>query len=281
MKDINIVLVNFLIKDDTLNAIASLVQDTASCPFSVQITVADNSRNQDGIKDALAENFPLVKYVDCGGNVGFGRGNNIGFQTTEARYYFALNSDVVIPDNSRTVERLIRFMDEHPKIGCAGPKLVNPDGTLQYTCFRFDLPSILIKPFKQINWDKKYSWIKKHADKLIMKDFNHHATMPVDWVLGAALIVRAEAVKQVGWFDERYFMYMEDCDWCHEFWARGWPVYYVHDIVIRHGLTRNSAKVPGVFRPLFKNRLARVHLISWLKYLWKWRGQHKYYAELS
>jgi GT2 family glycosyltransferase len=289
MKDINIVFVNYFMKADILEAVASVLKDIANCPYNIQITVADNSQNQDGIKEDLAAQFPpalrhsfgggeSVKYVDCGGNVGFGKGNTIGFKATPARYYFAFNPDTIVLENSRTIERIVKFMDDNPKIGCIGPKLLNSDWTLQYSCHRFDLPSILIKSFKQINFDKKYKWVKKHSDRLLMKDFDHNETMPVDWVTGAAMVVRQEVVDSIGWFDERYFMYLEDCDWCLTMWENGWPVYYVHDIIIMHKHARESAKVPGIFNALIKNKLARIHLVSWLKYLWKWRRHHKYYA---
>ncbi len=279
IKDIHIVLVNYFMKQAILNAIASIIKDIDSSNtfYLVQITVADNSQNKDNIKEELAAKFPTVKYVDCGGNVGFGKGNTIGFKSTPARYYFVLNPDTIIPENSRVIERLIKFMDEHPKIGCVGPKLLNTDGSLQYSCYRFDLQSMLVKPLKQINLDKKYPWIRKFTDRLLMKDFDHMATRPVDWVLGAAMLVRQEVITDIGWFDEGYFMYLEDSDWCRAMWNHGWPVYYVHDIIITHTYNRDSAKVPGIFKALFKNKLARIHLVSWLRYMWKWRKNFKYF----
>ncbi len=278
MKDIHIVFLNYLRKDDIMAALTSVFADILGCPYSVAITVADNSQNQDCIRETLQGRFPLVRYIDTGGNIGFGRGNTVGFKTEEARYYFALNPDTIIPANSHVIERIVKFMDEKRHVGGIGIKLVNMDDSLQYSCYRFDLPSILIKPLKHINFDNKYRWVKKHADKLEMKDFDHNSTRPVDWVLGAAMIVRKEVVDQIGWFDERYFMYLEDCDWCHRMWDAGWPVYYVHDIVIKHAHARDSAKVPGIFRALFKNKLARIHAVSWIKYVWKWRQSHTYYA---
>lgn len=281
MKDINIVFLNYFCKDDILDAIDSLVKDIENCLYAVQITVADNSENKDGIQTDLQKQFPQTVYVNTGGNVGFGRGNTLGFKAGEARYYFALNRDIIIPENAKTIERLIAYMDHHPKIGCIGPKLLNMDGTLQYSCYRFDLLSLMVKPFKQINWDLKYSWVRRFTNRLLMKDFDHNSTRPVDWVLGAAMIVRREVVDRIGWFDERYFMYLEDCDWCHTMWEAGWPVYYVHDIAILHRHARDSAKIPGIFKALFKNKLARIHMKSWLQYLWKWRGNYSYYAKLS
>lgn len=281
MKDLNITFLNFNCKEDILQAIDSVQKDLVNSVYDVQITVADNSRNSDKIKEDLERKFPLVKYVDSGGNVGFGKGNTNGFKATPARYYFALNRDTIIPPGSRVIDRMIAFMDAHPKIGCIGPKLVNMDGSLQYACYRFDFWSILIKPLKQINLDQRYRWVRKYTDRLLMKDFDHNKTRPVDWVLGAAMMVRKEVVDEIGWFDERYFMYLEDCDWCHTMWEHGWPVYYVHDILIQHRYARESAKVPGIVRALIKNKLARIHLVSWLKYMWKWRGNHRYYGSTS
>lgn len=278
MHDITIVFVNLMMKDDILNAVHSVIKDIANCPFQIQITVVDNSENKDNIHEALQQQFPQVKYIDAGGNIGFGKANTLGFQATLSRYYFALNRDTVIPENSQTIQRIIEFLDAHPKIGCIGPKLLNMDDSIQYSCYRFDLPSIIIKPLKQIQWDKKYDWVRRRAERLLMKDFDHNETRPVDWVLGAAMVVRQEVVDDIGWFDEQYFAYLEDADWCHAMWQKGWPVYYVHDIVIKHAHARESAKVPGIVKALIKNKTARIHLASWLKYVWKWKGKFKYYS---
>lgn len=277
MKDANIVFVNYFHKDDILAAVRSVVSDIAESPYDVQVTVADNSENQDDICEAIHDEFSAVRYIDCGGNVGFGKGNTLGFKATPARYYFALNRDTLIPAGTRAIERMIRFMDERPRIGCIGPKLLNPDGTVQDSCYRFDLTSILIKPLRHIAWDKEYRWVRRLTDTLLMKDFDREKTQPVDWVLGAAMMVRHQVAEQVGWFDERYFLYMEDADWCRTMWAHGWPVYYVHDIEIIHRYARESAKIPGL-RALFKNPLSRVHARSWLKFLWKWRTHFSRYA---
>lgn len=281
MKDINIVFLNFLSKDDILRAVDSVLQDMAGSSLDFQITITDNSENKDGVKEAIASRFKgndKVKFIDGNGNIGFGGGCNTGFKAVEAGYYCTLNPDTVIPENSHTIERIVKFMDENKKIGMMGPKLVNMDGSLQYSCYRFDFPSIFIKPFKQIHLDKKFRWARKLSDRLLMKDFDHNETRPVDWIMGSAMIARKEAVDEIGFFDDRYFMYMEDSDWCRAMWEGGWPVYYVHDIVIHHAHARESAKVPGVFKALFINKLARIHLQSWLKYLWKWKNNFRYYG---
>lgn len=281
MNDINIVYVNYRMKDDIVQSIRTVLDDVKDSEYKVAITVVDNSENNDGIHEALTASFPQVMYVDVGKNIGFGHANNIGMAKQPARYYFALNRDTLIPENSGTIVKLIQFMDNHPTIGCIGPKMLNLDGSLQYSCYRFDLNAILIKPFKQIHWDRKYDWVRKHTDHLLMQDFDHNTTRPVDWVLGAAMVVRHEVCEDTGIFDQRYFMYLEDCDWCHRMWLAGWPVYYVPNITIKHRHARESAKVPGILNALFKNKLARTHLWSWMKYLWKWKHDHKSYANIS
>ncbi len=278
MVDINIVTVNYLMKDDTLELLSSIFRDAQNAKFTYKITVVDNSQNRDKIKGELSRRFPEVNYIDPNENLGFGKANNLGFRSQEARYYFAINPDTLVEKNQNFIQKLIAFMDENPKIGCIGPKVLHFDNSLQYTCYNFDLPSIMVKPLRQLKLDKKFNKVKKLVDRLEMRDFDHNSTRAVDWVLGAAMVVRKEVVDQIGMFDEQFFMYFEDSDWCRRMWEAGWPVYYVHDIVIKHKHDRGSSKVPGVFTALIKNKLARIHLASWVKYLWKWRGNNKYYA---
>ncbi len=281
MFDLNIIIVNYKSKDDVSKLIPSVLTDLSNTDLDFQITVVDNSQNQDGIKEALSTFGDKIKYVDALANVGFGKGNNLGFRAVVTRYHFVLNPDTRIPAGGHTIAKMINFLDANPKIGALGPKLVYPDGTLQYSCYRFDRPSILVKPLRQMNWDKRYSLVRKYANRLEMKDFDHNQIIPVDWLLGAALMLRDTALREVGYFDDRYFMYLEDCDLCNKLWFHGWPVYYFPEAIIAHHYERASSAVPGTIMALVKNRLARAHLASWLKYLWKWRKFQKYYAKLS
>lgn len=280
MKDVNIVIVNCLMKDEILNNLESLFKDLENTTVDAQITIVDNSLNKDGIRDELKERFEQVLYLNPGSNIGFGKGNNFGFKETQARYYFALNPDIVFLNNSKTIERMVEFMDKNLQIACIGPKLINLDGSTQESCYRFDFPSMFVKPLRHIG-ESKLKFIKKNVDRLLMRDFDRNSTIPVDWVLGAALFARSEAIKKVGWFDDRYFMYLEDADLCQKMWKENLPVFYVHDIVLKHKHSRSSAKVPGVFKALVKNKLSRIHFVSWCKYLWKWKFDFKYYGKIS
>jgi GT2 family glycosyltransferase len=277
MIDVHIVLVNYFMAPDIIRAVESILSDLSGSSYTYALTVVDNSGNRDNLA-ALLKPFGTVRLIDAGQNIGFGRANTLGFVSERARYYLALNPDTNIPPRTKAIDRLISFMDKHPRVGCVGPKLVYPDGRLQYTTPRFDVRSILIKPLKHIKLDQKYRFLRRYADRLVMKDFDHEKTQPVDWVLGAAMMVRHEVTEQVGWFDPRYFMYFEDTDWCRSMWHHGWPVYYYPDVVIEHRYSRDSARVRGAIKAIFTNPLSRAHAKSWCMYLWKWRKEFRHHA---
>ena len=110
-----------------------------------------------------------------------------------------------------------------------------------------------------------------------MLDWDHNQTIPVDWVIGTGMMVRHDALQQVGLMDERYFMYFEDVDWCRRFWQYGWKIYYLADVKIVHYYSRDSAKSMGL-SSIF-NKLTRIHISSWLKYFFKYFGKEKPHAK--
>ncbi len=274
MFDINITIVNYNTKEDVERCLVSVLSEIANSNLIVNVTVIDNA-SSDNIVGMLYQKFPTVRCMANFENMGFGKAHNYGIKSNAAKYHFILNPDTRIGEGQNALRRLYDFMEANPKIGLVGPKLVYPDGSLQYSCYRF--PSFwhpIISRTKYGEW----SWLKKHHDKALMKDFNHDETIPVDWVMGSAMFARADALERVGLFDEQFWMYYEDSDLCRRLWEAGWPIYYVHDVVVEHAHGRGSAKVAGTVMALIKNKLARVHLLSWLKYMWKWRGNHKYYV---
>ncbi|MBT5262421.1 MAG: glycosyltransferase family 2 protein [Candidatus Magasanikbacteria bacterium] len=277
MKDISIVIVNYKMKDVLVACLRSLYRDITNSPLDVSVVVVDNN-SEDGLREVLLREFPTALCVELGNNPGFGAAQNCGMAATEATYYFALNPDTDFSSDTNIVDRLYAFMEEHPKIGMIGPKIQYPDGTLQYSCWRF--PTFFQPLFSRTSLGKKGRG-QRHAARYFMKEFDHGSTIPVDAVMGSALFVRGTAVKEVGNFDDRFFMYFEDIDWCRRFWEANWPVYYVHDIVLTHIHGRGSAKVPGLFTAVIKNKLARDHIRSWLLYMWKWRSNKKFYEAVS
>ena len=102
-----------------------------------------------------------------------------------------------------------------------------------------------------------------------MKDFDHEENRTVDWVMGSFMLVKSEVVEKIGFFDDRFFMYFEDCDWCRRAWLEGWEVHYLAKESVKHVHARESAqKTP--FISIITNPISRIHLKSWLKYFLKW-----------
>jgi GT2 family glycosyltransferase len=252
----------------------TLIPDIKSSGLNTKIIIVDNASSDD--IDSIGSLFPDVEILKQRGNEGFGKSHNRAMKTVpETQYFLILNPDTVFPPQQQILRRMYDFMESNPKVGICGPKLLYPDGSLQYSCCRF--PNFFQPLYSRTNLGKSPKGARENTH-FLMKDFDHNATVPVDWVIGSAMLVRKQAIDEVGMFDERFWMYAEDSDWCRSMWEKNWRVYYLHDVMLTHVHGRFSAKVPGVIMALLTNRYARVHLASWLKYFWKWRGTHKYYA---
>ncbi len=267
--DLAIIMVNYNMRDDILACLQTLKQDIAQTNLNIKVVVVDNG-STDNLGRVLTNQYPEVLFVPTGENLGYGKGNNVGFASVDATYYLVLNPDTKMVQ-PKTLERMYNWMEKNDQVGMFGPKLYYPDGTLQLSCFRF--PKFLDKPMRQL----KLEWIesvRKRIDFFMMKDFDHQTARPVDWLMGSALFIRKTTLDEVGGFDDNFFMYFEDCDLARRFWQHHWPVYYVPEIVIEHVHQRATTKSGGVIRSLFTSRLAREHMKSWLYYYKKWRGQH-------
>ncbi len=274
--DLNIVIVNWKAKDDIEKCLKSLFADLEGSGLNFVVQVVDNSGNSDGIKEMLQEKFPQVKYRDSGGNIGFGRAQNLGLKEVEAKYYLPLNPDVCFQAPFNTLEKLIFFLENRGEAGIVAPQLLNSDGSVQYSCYRF--PGVLDQMARRMNWGRKGGFFSKRINYYLMRDFDHSQSVPVDWVMGSFMLVRRELVREIGFFDDKFFMYFEDCDWCRRAWENNWQVFYYPEIKVIHGHRRETAE-DKPFRSLIKNSLARTHLKSWIRYFRKWGFRKKKFGK--
>ncbi|MDQ1681394.1 MAG: hypothetical protein QOI42_2253 [Frankiaceae bacterium] len=203
----------------------------AIAPYTFEVVVSDNA-STDGTVGWLRAECPDVRVVEMGGNVGFSRANNAAFAIAGGRYVVVLNPDTE-PDAS-ALALLIRYADEHPGSGMYAPHLVNTDGTDQRTARSFPTMSAavfgrrspLTKLWPANPWSRRY--LRSGAPA------TGTAAYDVDWVSGACMLVPASTLTTVGGFDERYFMYWEDADWCHRIWNAGLPVTVVPTARVVH-----------------------------------------------
>ncbi|MCX6784510.1 MAG: glycosyltransferase family 2 protein [Candidatus Komeilibacteria bacterium] len=272
MPKLSIIILNYKNKGLIKNLIQYLLEVSQAIPF--EIIVVDNN-SQDSIAADLEKRFanhlngsiePRLIFIQTGKNGGYAYGNNQGLKTAKGDYYLILNPDMAIFEDA--IKVLYNFMESHLKVGLAGPQLLNADKTIQDSCRRF--PDGLL-PLARRTIFGRTAWGKKWNNHFLMKDFDHQKNLPVDWLFGAALMVRAGAAREVGLLDDRYFLYMEDLDWCRRFWAKHWEVWYVAEAKLIHFHQRKSDDDLGAFG-IFK-KSGRIHVASWLKYFWKYLGK--------
>jgi len=238
---------------------------SANPNLQYEVIIVDNASG-DKVAEMVKDQFPEVKVIESSFNSGFAGGNNQGIEKAQGRYIHILNPDITVTPGS--LEAMVRFMDEHPDVGILAPQLLNPDKSIQYSCYRF--PSVMIPIYRRTPLGKTSSG-KKALEEYLMKDWDHEETKEVDWCLAASIMVRKKAIEQVGLLDERYFMYFEDCDWCRRFWQAGFKVVYFPTAKMVHYHVRQSADVPW-FLGLFQ-KISRIHITSAIKYFVKFRGK--------
>jgi len=272
MFDICVTIVNTKERDEIEKSLQSLYLDTKNSSLNFAVVIVDND-SKENIEE-LVSKFPNLQIIKNEKNFGFGYSHNQAMKKVMARYYFILNPNTLFPVGQNILKQLVDFMERNPKIGLVGPKILYPDNTLQYSSYRY--PSFFQPVYSRTSIGQTQHG-KKATDRYLMKDFDHEATIPVDWVMGSAMFYRREAYEKVGGFDERFFMYAEDSDLCRRNWEAGWSVYYLHAVNIIHTHGRASAKVRNPLFAILNNHFTRIHIFSWLKYFIKWRNNRRYY----
>lgn len=229
VSDLAIVIVNWNTRDMLRDCLTSLGGEQS---WSYHVIVVDNA-STDGSAEMVTREFPQVHLISNKENAGFARANNQGIQAGQGRYVLLLNSDTIVPTGA--LEQLIRFMDEHSKAGACGPRLLRPDGSPQPYAFGGDpTPGYLLaRGLNQLLFHR------------YLHDWATDKVQEVDWVTGACLLVRREAIDQVGLLDESIFMYFEDNDWCLRIRKAGWKVYYNPQAEIVHIGGQSLAQNPA------------------------------------
>ena len=228
-----------------------------------EIIVVDNNSN-DSIGEILNWQYKDVKFIQNEKNLGMGAGNNVGIRKTKGKYIAIINPDIIVFKD--VFIKMYEYMEKNKKAGIIGPQQLSPDKSIQYSCYRWHK---LLSPVYRRTPLEKFNFAKKDINRLLMKDFNHKETREVNWLLGSFCFCRAESLKQVGFFDERFFMYFEDTDLCRRFWNKNWSVVYFPEVKVIHNHARESAQV--AWYKFFTNSVTMYHIKSWIKYNIKWK----------
>lgn len=260
MTDLSVSVVSYRTPTLLLRCLDALDGERRGGQLALEVTVVENASG-DGSAELVAARFPWVTLIRNERNVGFGAAHNQVLRKLAARHVLILNSDAVPQPGALRI--LVDVLDHCPRVAVAGPRLRYPDGRVQPSRRRFPTLATLFMESTQL---QRFAPSNSVLQRYYVADRSDHDTQDVDWLVGACLAVRAEAIKQVGLFDERFFMYSEELDWCRRFRAAGWRIAYVPEAEVVH-LEGGSTRLDLGARD-------RQFQASKLRYAAKWHGRN-------
>ncbi len=226
--DLSIIIVSYNTKEFVKKCIESIYETVNDVSF--EVIIVDNASTDGTKEEAQNLKYPDYTYIQNSKNLGFSKANNIGIKKATGKYILFLNPDIEL--HSKTLDGMVKFMDEHKDAGAATCKLVTPNGKIDDATHRgFPTPWNSFTHFSGLA--KLFGKTKLFGGyNLRYMDFSK--THQIDALAGAFMIVRREAGVEVGWWDEDYFFYGEDIDFCYKLKQKGWKIYYVPELSAFH-----------------------------------------------
>jgi hypothetical protein len=285
--DLSIIVVSWNVSDLLRRCLGSILRNVrivgdgvwtlSPSGYRFEVLVVD-SASSDGSPDMVSALYPEVQLYASDANLGYAGGNNLGMQKSGGRYLLLLNPDTEVMDDA--LEQMVTYMDDHPQVGVLGPQLRYPDGSAQPS--RRRLPTLRTALIDSTFLEK---WFPASGELRRYKVLDHSPDQEcaVDWLVGACLLVRREAVDEVGLLDEGYFMYSEELDWQKRMRNAGWHAAYLPTAQVIHHEGKSSEQAGAATHIRFsrsKVRYFRKHhgrivgnvVRGWLilNYLYEW-----------
>jgi len=241
--DLSIIIVNWNTRDLLDACLASVYASTGG--LQLEVFVVDNASG-DGSAAMVRTRYPHVRLIENFENRGFAAANNQAIALSAGRYVLLLNSDTELASDA--LSYLVRFMDAHPRAGAVGPLLLNADGSLQPSCHP------VLTPWREF-------WRLLFLDRVLplatypMHRWDRETPREVEVIKGACLLLRAEALAQVGLLDERYFVYTEEMDLCARLLAAGWANHWEPRARVTHYGERSTRQVSdAMYLQLYRSK---------------------------
>lgn len=189
---------------------------------SCEILVVDNASADLADTERIVARHPGARTIATGRNAGFGAGNNVGIAQARAPYVLIANPDTRLADGG--LVRLVEFMRAHPRAGLAGPRLLNADGTLQHSIRNY--PTIVREGVESLLLHRIVPGLTERFTHVVESPVQYSAERRADWVSGAVMFARTDALRRTGGFDEGFFLYSEEIDLCRRLAEDGWETWY-------------------------------------------------------
>ncbi len=239
--ELSIIVVSWNTKELLAQCLASIYRHPPR--GSYEVIVVDNG-SRDGSAEMVMQKFSQVILIRNEDNRGFAQANNQAILASRGNYILLLNPDTEV--RAKALIRLTTFLDEHPEAGAVGARLLNADGSLQHSCS--PAPTLFNEWLHLFHLDRE----RREG----MSGWDVNTPRPVDTLLGACLMVRREAVKEVGLLDESYFMYSEEVDFCYRLRRAGWHLYWAPQAEVVHYGGQSTRQIAGeMFLQLYQNKL--------------------------
>jgi GT2 family glycosyltransferase len=233
--EISVIIVNLNTRELLDACLASVEPERAT--VSLEVIVIDNG-SSDGSVRMVEEKYPAAMLVKNVRNEGFARPNNEGLRRSRGRFLLLLNSDTVVRPGA--FRRMADFLEAHPDAGACGPRLIYPDGRLQYSAKGF--PTVWTHFCDMTGLDRLFPASRLFGrGEMRYFDYEHEGT--ADHLMAAAFLVRRETYEQVGELDERFAIYYNDMDWCFRMVRAGWTIWYLPDAIVEHHLGKTVGAV--------------------------------------
>jgi GT2 family glycosyltransferase len=247
--DLSIIIVNWNTRDLLQRCIADVYANTGSLDY--EVIVVDNASQDDSVA-LLRREFPKVQVIENETNTGFSVANNQGIRISTGRYCLLLNTDAFVHPGA--LETMVKFMDENPQAGAGGCRLYNEDGSLQRSCTSF--PTLATELWQALWLDRTFPRSRIFG-RYWMTYWDFDEDCEVDSVIGACMILRRDALDEVGLLDEGYFMYSEEVDLCFRMKQAGWKVMFTPKATATHiwGGTSKRISNKTTFLRLFQSRI--------------------------
>jgi GT2 family glycosyltransferase len=235
---VSVVIVNYRKGELLLASLDSVFRTAGDLP--IEVIVVDNASRDDTAR-VVPRRFPGVRLVLNDENVGFARATNQGLALATAPLCLWLNPDTVVQPGA--LQELVRFFHAHPDAAAVGPRMIGPDGELQYSCRAF--PTLGTGLFTRYSLLRQLWPGNPVSSRYLLSDWDHAGVREVDWISGSCLLTSRDVLNRVGPLDEGYFLFNEDVDWCRRAADAGLRVYYDAQAVVVHHIGVSKGRLPA------------------------------------
>ncbi len=233
--DLSIIIVNYYnshILGDCLQSVNRTIQK-----IQFEIIIIDNSSKDEGLASIL-KRYPSAQFINNSKNVGFARANNQGAKVASGDFLLFINPDTIVAEGA--IESMQDYIRSDSSIGIIGPKVLNSDQTIQYSCRKF--PTIWSGLFNRYSLMTRLFPNNRYSRDYLMLDYDHNSIRSVDWISGCCMMTPVSVFKRVNGFDENYFLFIEDVDLCQAIKKIDLRIVYFPNSKIFHKISSSNSR---------------------------------------